>query len=69
MFRLIPKPLHRAALRIAYPLRHHWRRLSGRVGDGVSVIGRDFDGQIVLVRHSYGGNGWHFPGGGIRRGV
>lgn len=31
------------------------------------MIGRDFDGQILLVRHSYGPSGWYFPGGGVRR--
>lgn len=68
MLRLIPKPLHQLALKIAHRLRHHWRRLSGRTNDGVSVIGRDFDGQILLVRHSYGPPGWYFPGGGVGRG-
>lgn len=36
--------------------------------EGVCVIGHDFDGQVLLVRHSYGPPGWHFPGGGLRRG-
>ncbi|MFW2349141.1 NUDIX domain-containing protein [Qipengyuania sp.] len=67
MLRLIPKPLHQLALKIAHRLRHHWRRLSGSTNDGVSVIGRDFDGQILLVRHSYGPQGWYLPGGGIGR--
>ena len=67
MLRLIPKPLHQLALKLAHRLRHHWRRFSGSAGEGVSVIGRDFDGQILLVRHSYGPSGWFFPGGGIRR--
>lgn len=68
MLHLIPKSLHRFALPIAYTLRNRWRQLSGRTGDGVSVIGHDFDGQILLVRHSYGPEGWYFPGGGLRRG-
>lgn len=67
MLRLIPKSLHRQALKIAHRGRHHWRRLRGKTGDGVSVIGRDFDGQILLVRHSYGPPGWYFPGGGVGR--
>jgi ADP-ribose pyrophosphatase YjhB (NUDIX family) len=67
MFHLIPKPLHQLALKIGHRLRHHWRKLSGSTGEGVSVIGRDLDGQILLVRHSYGPQGWYFPGGGIGR--
>lgn len=67
MFHLIPRPLHRLALKIGHRLRHYWRRISGTTGEGVTVIGRDFDGQILLVRHSYGPPGWYFPGGGIGR--
>lgn len=68
MLHLIPKPLHRMALRFADALRHRWRRSRGTTGEGVSVIGHDFEGQILLVRHSYGPEGWYFPGGGVRRG-
>lgn len=67
MLHLIPKPLHRLALTIGHRLRHHWRKFRGVTGEGVSVIARDFDGQILLVRHSYGPQGWYFPGGGIGR--
>ena len=65
MFHLIPAPLHRFALRVAYRLRQKKRRATGKTRDGVTVVGRDFDGQILLVRHSYGPNEWFFPGGGI----
>ena len=67
MLHLIPKPLHRLALRLAHRLRHHWRKASGRTGAGVSVIAHDLGGQILLVRHSYGPAGWFLPGGGIGR--
>lgn len=67
MLHLIPRPLHRLVLTVAHRLRHHWRKFRGVTGDGVTVIGRDFDGQILLVRHSYGPAGWYFPGGGIAR--
>ena len=67
MFHLIPKPVHKLALRFGHRLRHHWRRITGRTERGVSIVGRDLDGRILLVRHSYGPNGWYFPGGGIRR--
>lgn len=65
---LIPRPLHHAALRTAHRLRHHWRKATGRTGEGVSVIARDATGRIMLVRHSYGPHAWYFPGGGVRRG-
>ena len=68
MLHLIPKPLHRLALNVAHRLRHHWRMFRGVTLEGVSVIGRDFDGQILLVRHSYGPDFWYFVGGGIDRG-
>lgn len=68
MLRLIPPALYRAGLRAAYRLRHRWRRFTGRGGEGVSVIGRDLDGRILLVRHSYGPPGWYLPGGGVGRG-
>lgn len=68
MLRLIPRKLHRAALQWAHGLRHRWRRLRGVRLEGVSVVGQDYDGRILLVRHSYGPAGWYFPGGGIRRG-
>jgi 8-oxo-dGTP pyrophosphatase MutT (NUDIX family) len=67
MLRLIPKPIHRMALVMAHGLRHHWRQFRGISLAGVSIVARDFDGQILLVRHSYGPPGWFFPGGGIGR--
>ena len=67
MFHLIPRPVHKLALKFGHRLRHHWRRITGKTGRGVSIIGHDLDGRILLVRHSYGPDGWYFPGGGIRR--
>jgi ADP-ribose pyrophosphatase YjhB (NUDIX family) len=67
MFRLIPAPLYRVLLTVAHKVRHRWRRLSGRTGTGVTVIGHDLEGRVLLVRHSYGPDGWYFPGGGIKR--
>ena len=68
MLRLIPAPLMRVGLRIAYRVRHRWRKLTGAKLAGVCVVARDIDGQILLVRHSYGPAGWYIPGGGLKRG-
>ncbi|MBX7483636.1 NUDIX domain-containing protein [Qipengyuania qiaonensis] len=67
MLHLIPKPLYRLALQAGHRARHNWRKFRGVKVEGVSVVGRDLKGQILLVRHSYGPKGWYFPGGGIGR--
>ena len=68
MLHLIPAPLHRLVLRIAYAIRHKHRQRGGKVRDGVAIVARDFEGQVLLVRHSYGPAQWFFPGGGIEKG-
>ena len=60
--------LARTGYRIAHRVRHNWWKLRGAPLRGVSIIARDMDGQLLLVRHSYGPDGWYFPGGGIKRG-
>lgn len=67
MLHLIPKPLYRVALKIGHRVRHHWRKFSGITVKGVSIIARNSQGEILLVRHSYGPQGWYFPGGGAGR--
>ena len=64
----MPAPLHRLALKIGYKIRSRARSVTGTTRDGVSIIGRDFEGQVLLVRHSYGPQEWYFPGGGIANG-
>ena len=64
----MPDRIRRTLLRIAHRLRDHWRRWRKTPLAGVSMIARDLEGRILLVRHSYGPNAWYFPGGGIRKG-
>ncbi|MEP3050748.1 MAG: NUDIX domain-containing protein [Erythrobacter sp.] len=66
MFRLIPAPLHRAVLPLAHAIRHRWRKFSKRPIAGCSVFITDFGGALLLLRHSYGPEGWALPGGGIK---
>lgn len=68
MLHLIPAPLHRWLYRVAYRARARWRRFSGRLSTGVSVIACDDEGRVLLVRHSYGSGRWTLPGGGRGRG-
>jgi ADP-ribose pyrophosphatase YjhB (NUDIX family) len=68
MLHLIPPELHRAGLRVAHRVRHHFRRLVKLPLAGVSVIATDEAGRVLLVRHSYGPPAWMLPGGGLSRG-
>ena len=64
----LPKPLHRAALKLASRLRDGWRRIAKPHLRGVSIVLHDGDGRVLLVRHSYGPDQWALPGGGVKRG-
>lgn len=68
MLRLIPPPLHRAALRAAHGLRKRWWRVRRPVLLGCRVLAFDAQGRLLLIRHSYGSDSWTLPGGGLRRG-
>ncbi|MEO1968900.1 MAG: NUDIX domain-containing protein [Sphingomonadaceae bacterium] len=61
-------PLLRVAYRLAHLLRHRWRKMRGKPIVGVTMIARDLDGRLLLVRHSYGPDEWTFPAGGPHRG-
>lgn len=65
MLRLIPAGLHRLALRVAWRARQRWRRFARPDIRGVGVLVRDEAGRVLLVRHSYGPQGWAVPGGGL----
>jgi 8-oxo-dGTP pyrophosphatase MutT (NUDIX family) len=66
--RLLPVPLHRAALRVAHPLRKVVRRVLRPHVIGISLVGRNAAGDVLLVRHSYGAPRWTLPTGKVERG-
>lgn len=68
MLRLIPKPIHRTGLRIAHALRRQWWQVRARRLSGCRIVALDDDGQVLLIRHSYGSGLWMPPGGGLARG-
>lgn len=66
MIRLLPRSVHRLALRIAHALRLWWWRKAGRTVRGCNVIAANSMGQVLLVRHSYHAREcWMLPGGGL----
>lgn len=67
MLRLIPARLHRALMPLAHRVRHHWRRWRKVPLSGCGVVICNLDGDVLLLRHSYGPGVWALPGGGIGR--
>ncbi|VVT09466.1 NUDIX hydrolase [Erythrobacter sp. EC-HK427] len=67
MLHLIPAPLHRLGLQWAHRVRRQFRKIVRPDLFGVAVLLRDEAGRVLLVRHSYGPDGWALPGGGIGR--
>lgn len=65
MLRLIPSAAHRALLPVAHRLRHHWRRWRKVPLTGCGAVICNLEGEVLLVRHSYGPAVWTLPGGGI----
>ena len=63
MFRLIPAPLHRAALVVAHQVRLRWWRIRKPLLLGCRVMAFDDQGRVLLIRHSYGSGRWMLPGG------
>jgi len=62
---LLPAPLHRLALRLANRVRMVWWRRWRPDIAGVSIIARDGQGRVLLVRQTYGSRAWVLPGGGL----
>lgn len=65
MLHLIPAPIHRALLPWAHRIRRRWRMFRKVPLRGVSVILTDAEGQVLLLRHSYGRPVWALAGGGL----
>jgi ADP-ribose pyrophosphatase YjhB (NUDIX family) len=53
--------------RLAYPLARLWWRLWAPVRIGVRAVVLDAEDKVLLVRHTYGNEGWGFPGGAPKR--
>lgn len=66
--RLLPAPIHRALLPLAHKVRHRWRKWRGVPIAGVSVAITNAEGELLLLRHSYGPKVWALPGGGLKPG-
>ena len=68
MIAALSKTFARQALRIAHALRHRWRCWRKVPLEGVTMIARDGEGRLLMVRLSYAEAAWSFPGGGPKRG-
>jgi ADP-ribose pyrophosphatase YjhB (NUDIX family) len=68
MERFLPAPVHRALLPLAHRIRHRWRLWRKTPISGVSVVLTNLNGDVVLLRHSYGPKVWALPGGGLKAG-
>jgi 8-oxo-dGTP pyrophosphatase MutT (NUDIX family) len=66
--RLLPPSLHRLALPLAHAIRIVWWRVRRPVVVGCRVLAVNPQGEVLLVRHSYGSSQWMLPGGGVARG-
>lgn len=64
---MLPRIVQRTAMTAVYRLLSGAYRLIGKHTPGVKAMVITPAGRIVLVRHSYMA-GWHFPGGGMKRG-
>ncbi|MCK0127409.1 NUDIX domain-containing protein [Erythrobacter sp. F6033] len=68
MTNIIPAPLQRALMPFAHKVRHRWRVWRGTPIEGVSVVVTNLNGDVLLLRHSYGPKVWALPGGGLKAG-
>ena len=63
----LPTIARRMAMTIVYRLLSAAQLVVGKGEPGVKALVVTPAGRVVLVRHSYM-PGWHFPGGGLKRG-
>ncbi|WP_128893368.1 NUDIX domain-containing protein [Erythrobacter sp. HKB08] len=68
MLRLIPAPVQRALMPLAHRVRQIIWQITKPELTGVAVIALDLSNQLLLVRHSYGPEGWAVPSGGVKSG-
>ena len=68
MPQFLPATLHSALLPLAHRVRHYWRRWRKTPIAGVSVVITNLNGDVLLLKHSYGPDVWSLPGGGLARG-
>lgn len=67
MLHLIPRPMHRVLLRVAHAVRLRVFKVIQPHLRSATVIALTPDRRMLLVRLSYGTDGWTLPGGGMRR--
>jgi 8-oxo-dGTP pyrophosphatase MutT (NUDIX family) len=66
--RLLPAPLHRLGLRLVHAIRIGWWQVRRPLVIGCQIVAVNPQGEVLLVRHSYGSPRWMLPGGGLARG-
>ncbi|MDQ3933523.1 MAG: NUDIX domain-containing protein [Actinomycetota bacterium] len=63
----VPDTLMRATYRVGYRVLHAYWRVAQPTKRGVKCV-LTRDGQVLLVRHTYGPDTrWELPGGGVKR--
>lgn len=66
--RILPRRLHRLALRYGFRFRVWWRRVDDRPSEGCALIVQNEVGHVLLVRHSYcEPETWMLPAGRMSR--
>ena len=68
MVHILPARLHRALMPLAHRARVNWLKMRGKSFAGVSAVVTNLNGDVLLLRHSYGAPVWALPGGGLKSG-
>lgn len=64
---VLPEPLRRLAFRLAYRVLRAWWFVFRPTKRGVKCVLTRGGDHVLLVRHTYGGDFWELPGGGVKR--